>query len=126
MKDHVNHLKITLFNLKLLCVFGHDKNELIFLKLSLKLSCSHLLGILAIWITPEGQMLTALTHLRESSWHLSVLNSYHSAQQMFVCFMGIININNDAIWLRKHFPLIVNAHCVDKNPWGKIKIHFYV
>lgn len=33
---------------------------------------------------------------------------------MFVCFVGIINIKNDAIWFGKHFPLIVNAHRVGK------------
>lgn len=33
---------------------------------------------------------------------------------MLVCFVGIINIKNDVIWFGKHFPLIVNAHCVDK------------
>lgn len=33
---------------------------------------------------------------------------------MFVCFVGIINIKNDVIWVGKHFPLIVNAHYVDK------------
>lgn len=33
---------------------------------------------------------------------------------MFVCFMGIINIKNDVIWFGKQFPLIVNAHYMDK------------
>lgn len=48
---------------------------------------------------------------------------------MFVCFVGIINIKNDVIWLGKHLPLIVNAHYVDERGRfleGKIKKDIYV